>query len=75
MKKNYAMYFTLISITNISTHYISIHQASNMSCEDILICEKDIKVMTLEKKVKELEKNIRHMKEASTSYHHNYEYL
>ena len=35
-----------------------------MSTQDILICEKDIKVMLLEKKVKELEKDIMHMKEA-----------
>ena len=47
-----------------------------MSWEDILICEKDIKVMMLEKKVNEneLEKYIMHMKEALRRYHNIYEY-
>ena len=44
-----------------------------MSSEDILICEKDIKVMMLEKKVNELEKDIMHMKEALRRYHNNKE--
>ena len=40
-----------------------------MSSEDILICEKDIKVLMLEKKVNELEKDIMHMKEALKRYY------
>ena len=44
-----------------------------MSSQDILICEKDIKVLMLEKKVNELEKDIMHMKEALTNYHLNKE--
>ena len=40
-----------------------------MSSQDILICEKDIKVMMLEKKVNELQKDIMYMKEALRRYH------
>ena len=41
-----------------------------MPSEDILICEKDIKFMMLEKKVNELEKDIMHMKEALRRYNY-----
>ena len=40
-----------------------------MSTKYILICEKHIKVMILEKKVNELEKDIMYMKEALRRYH------